>query len=129
MEGLDERHAAERPLAPRAVEEPAEPETRRHGAASVHGIRPHRALASLSRYHVRGNRRIRQVRTVVWEDGSVRPVLPDCARLDILWHSAPSPQSGAVNPACPTIRRVAQRNDDLVVQVSRPVPRGLRDQR
>jgi len=29
------------------------------------------------RYDIERNRRIRQVRTVVWEDGAARPLLPD----------------------------------------------------
>jgi len=31
----------------------------------------------MMRYDIERNRRIRQVRTVVWEDGAARPLLPD----------------------------------------------------
>ena len=31
----------------------------------------------MTRYNIERNRRIRQVRTVVWEDGAARPLLPD----------------------------------------------------
>jgi hypothetical protein len=80
MGTFDERVAAERRPAPRQRSDGRNSLFAAWTAASVHGRRPITSLDDSHhwiRYNIRRNRRIRQVRTVVWEDGAARPLLPD----------------------------------------------------